>query len=90
MTWHLDEDLSCNEVVELVTDYLEDALSDDLRTRVEMHLVMCRGCDVYVGQARGTVDAVAALASANGGAAAGVDGLLEAFRGWRRQAEEQV
>jgi hypothetical protein len=88
MTHHLDEDLDCIEVVELVTDFLEDALSDDVRTRVEMHLVMCRGCDLYFAQARGTIDAVSAL-SANGGDPEGMRELLEAFRGWRRRAEEE-
>jgi hypothetical protein len=89
MSHHLDEDLSCNEVVELVTDYLEDALDDDTRTRVEMHLVMCRGCDLYLGQAQGTIEAVSAL-NANGTEPQGMSELLEAFRGWRARAEEDA
>lgn len=89
MSHHLDEDITCNEVVELVTDFLEDALGDDERTRVEMHLVMCRGCDLYLGQARGTIDAVSAL-GANGADPEGMQDLLTAFRGWRRRVEEDA
>ncbi|HEX2086399.1 MAG TPA: zf-HC2 domain-containing protein [Solirubrobacteraceae bacterium] len=89
MTYHLEEDLHCVEVVELVTDYLEDALPDDVRTRVEMHLVICRGCELYLGQTRGTIDAVSAL-GVDGGDPEGMQGLLEAFRGWRRREEEDA
>ena len=44
--------LSCHEVVELVTDYLEGALAPDLRARVEEHLAGCDGCTRYLEQMR--------------------------------------
>jgi anti-sigma factor RsiW len=51
----LDRELACQEVVELVTAYLEDALEPADRERVEEHLVFCDGCESYVEQMRTTV-----------------------------------
>jgi anti-sigma factor RsiW len=48
-------DLSCKELVELITDYLEDALSVEERTRFEEHLVVCGGCREYLRQMRSTI-----------------------------------
>jgi anti-sigma factor RsiW len=80
--------ISCSELVELVTEYLEDALSDDERTRVELHLVSCRGCDAYFAQMRQTVEAVAVTRDDAPDPAA-MDTLLAAFRGWRARREEE-
>jgi hypothetical protein len=46
------DDLVCRELVELVTDYLEEALSPALRERFEAHLQVCSGCQLYLGQMR--------------------------------------
>ena len=51
----LDRELPCIEVVELVTAYLEDALSVADRQRVEEHLVFCDGCTTYLEQIRQTI-----------------------------------
>jgi len=51
----LDRELVCQEVVELVTAYLEDALDPAERERFEEHLVFCDGCQNYLGQMRTTV-----------------------------------
>ena len=50
--------MDCNELVELVTAYLDDALDADTRARVEAHLADCEGCANYVQQFRQTVRAV--------------------------------
>lgn len=50
--------MDCNELVELVTAYLDDALDTDTRARVEAHLADCEGCANYVQQFRQTVRAV--------------------------------
>ena len=47
--------LSCQELVELVTDYLEDRLPPAERERFEGHLALCPGCDTYVEQMRETI-----------------------------------
>ena len=42
--------LSCQEFVELVTDYLENALDADARVRFEQHMAICPGCETYLQQ----------------------------------------
>jgi anti-sigma factor RsiW len=37
-------DVPCQELVELLTDYLDDVMSPDLRADVESHLADCPGC----------------------------------------------
>jgi anti-sigma factor RsiW len=48
-------DLPCNVFVGLVTDYLEDALSDADRARVDAHLATCVGCETVLEQWRLTI-----------------------------------
>jgi len=48
-------DLSCQEFVELVTDYFEDALDADTTARFEEHRALCPGCETYLRQLRETV-----------------------------------
>ena len=48
-------DVSCHEVVELVTDYLEGALNRDDRGAFEQHLAGCDGCTNYLDQMRETI-----------------------------------
>jgi hypothetical protein len=55
------EDLPCQEFVELVTEYLEGVLPHDLSERLEEHLKVCRGCEMYLGQMRLTIRALRAL-----------------------------
>jgi predicted anti-sigma-YlaC factor YlaD len=49
--------LRCREVVELVTDYLEDALAPEDAVRLEGHLAQCDPCVRYVEQVRQTIRA---------------------------------
>jgi len=53
--------LRCRDVVELVTDYLEGALSARTRARFERHLARCRGCAAYLQQIREVVRLLACL-----------------------------
>jgi anti-sigma factor RsiW len=76
------DDLTCRELVALMTDYLEDALPDDERTRFEEHLVYCDPCVNYVGQMRRTIELMGVLREEDLDSAARGD-LLEAFRGWK-------
>jgi anti-sigma factor RsiW len=48
-------DLTCRELVELVTDYLEDALPAAERERFEAHMAACEGCDAHFEQVRATI-----------------------------------
>jgi anti-sigma factor RsiW len=76
------EQLSCQELVELVTDYLEGALSREERLRFEHHIGLCDGCHVYLEQMRRTITVLGSLPQE----ALTPDAerqLLDAFRGWR-------
>jgi anti-sigma factor RsiW len=47
--------ITCTEIVEVVTDYLEGQVDDDLRTEIEAHLALCPGCHTYLEQMRATI-----------------------------------
>jgi anti-sigma factor (TIGR02949 family) len=75
-------EMSCRELVEAVTDYLEGRLPDRDRERLEAHLEVCPHCVEYVDQMRRTIAALGTL-DADGLAPETRAGLLAAFRGWR-------
>ena len=78
----LERELTCREIVELVTAYLEDALQPSDRERFEEHLVFCDGCDNYLEQMRQTVRLSGRVETAIPTELEGR--LLQAFRGWQR------
>lgn len=78
----MNRDLDCNELVELVTDYLEGTLDPETRARFDMHLVECDGCENYLEQFRGTVGTVGKICDDELDPAFRVK-LLSAFRGFR-------
>jgi hypothetical protein len=55
--------LSCQELVDLVTEYFENALAAEQRAHLEQHLVLCQGCRTYVRQYEVLLEALALLAS---------------------------
>jgi anti-sigma factor RsiW len=80
-------DLSCKELVELVTDYLEGALTAHDRALFEAHLELCEPCVVYVRQIEDTVRLAGATRDDLEHAPA-VHALLELFSDWRRRSPE--
>lgn len=48
-------ELACQQIVELVTDYLEGTLSRSQRRRFEAHLADCPHCSEYLAQMRATI-----------------------------------
>jgi anti-sigma factor (TIGR02949 family) len=82
MTEHA-EHVSCQEVVELVTDYLERALPADDAALFEQHLNFCDGCVWYVDQIRTTVAAVGRIQAEEVPPETRAK-LLTAFRDWTR------
>jgi predicted anti-sigma-YlaC factor YlaD len=58
----LDENMACQELVELVTAYLEGYLATAERSRLEEHLATCSGCRTYLEQMRMTLWAHAKFA----------------------------
>lgn len=75
--------MSCAELVELVTAYLEGALRPAERARFDAHLARCEACVVYVRQIEDTIHVVGATGEERAGAAA-VQALLPLFRDWAR------
>lgn len=76
-------ELSCKELVELVTDYIEGALPPPAREAFEEHLELCEGCRAYLQQMELTIQLVGGLSEESIPAPAR-DELLDAFRDWKR------
>jgi anti-sigma factor RsiW len=76
------EQLSCQELVELVTDYLEGALGPEERARFERHLEPCSGCSEYVSQIRTTIELVGEVKPGDLSPEA-EQALLAAFASWK-------
>jgi len=74
--------LSCREVVELVTAYLDGALSLGDRMRFENHLTACDGCTTYVEQMRRTIELTGTLRVDDVSPEALAE-LKHAFRAWQ-------
>ena len=76
-------ELACQDFVEVVTDYLDGALSEVDHQRFEEHLAICERCVAYVEQIRVTI-AVTGRAGVQGEALPAElrDGIRDAFRNW--------
>jgi anti-sigma factor RsiW len=76
------EELSCQELVELVTDYVEGALGPVERASFEHHIGKCTGCHEYVQQMRRTIQLTGRLTPGDISSEAEAK-LLAAFRDWK-------
>jgi len=75
--------MTCSELVELVTAYLDGALDPETEQRFVEHLALCDGCEIYVEQIRRTV-AEAGRAEPEDLSAETRDRLMAAFRTFPR------
>jgi anti-sigma factor RsiW len=78
--------MTCEELVELVTAYLEGTLPDDERRAFDEHLALCPGCEHYLTQFRTTIDLLGELPHESL-SSPGRERLLEAFAEWRRTSD---
>jgi anti-sigma factor RsiW len=76
-------ELTCKELVELVTDYLEGALSATDHARFERHIAGCDGCTAYLEEMRETITLIGDLHE-SGVSPAAAERLLKAFHNWKR------
>lgn len=76
-------EMTCKELVELITDYLEGAMSAPERQRFEQHLNLCSGCQNYLEQMKQTIQSVGSLSEESLSPAAR-DQLLHVFRDWKK------
>ena len=83
--------LACVEFVELVTEYLDEALDDGLRARVDDHLRLCEGCRNYLDEMRATLATIGRVDEATQPPDDVRAGLIAAFRAWREdESSERV
>jgi anti-sigma factor RsiW len=75
-------EMPCQELVEVVTDHLDGALSELDRRRFAAHLAECVDCEEYVRQIRATIAAVGRL-DANALSPDARQAVLQGFRSWR-------
>lgn len=75
--------LTCRELVELVTDYLEGALPEHERARFDAHLAQCDGCRRHLAQMRAAISTLGRLRDDDLPPELR-DRLLTAFRDWKR------
>ncbi len=79
-------DMVCRQAVELVTDYLEGALSRRDRRRLEAHLVACEHCTEYLAQIRATIRATGRVVPEDL-LPETRDGLVDLYRQWQSDDE---
>jgi anti-sigma factor RsiW len=77
-------EFSCQEMTEVVTNYLDDALPADDQQRFERHLTYCAGCSTYVEQMRETIRQTGMIPREESLPPALRKGILAQFRTWRR------
>jgi anti-sigma factor RsiW len=77
------EHVTCQEVVELVSDYLDQALPPEEASLFEQHVNFCDGCDWYLDQMRSTVQTVGRITEQDVPDETR-EKLQAAFREWKR------
>lgn len=73
--------LTCSQMTDLVTEYLEGKLSLAQRLRFQLHLGMCRHCRRYLSQMNMTIRALGLLRPVSVPELSGE--LLRRFRAWK-------
>ena len=76
--------LTCKELVELITEYIEGTLPEDDRARVDEHLAGCEGCTNYLEQMRQTIRLTGTIREENL-TPEQRDDLLTLFRDWKKK-----
>jgi anti-sigma factor RsiW len=83
----VNDEFSCQEMIEVVTNYLDDALPPDERQRFERHLSYCAGCGTYLDQMRETIRLVGELPEQSVPDATW-NRLRNAFRDWKQSGPQ--
>jgi anti-sigma factor RsiW len=82
------DELTCRELVELVTGYLDGSLQSDDRVRFERHLVDCPYCQAYLEQMRQVISLLGQITETSLDPDAENE-LLRCFRDWKQQSGRQ-
>jgi anti-sigma factor RsiW len=80
-------DVACQDVVQLITEYLDGELPDDVRAQVDEHLVGCDGCQNVLAQWRTVIALAGRLTEADVDNTDEItrDRLISIVRGLRRR-----
>jgi predicted anti-sigma-YlaC factor YlaD len=79
-------EITCKELVEIVTDYLEGRMAPDRRVLFEEHVAFCSWCQTYLEQMRETIRLTGALTEDDLSQDT-KETLLDTFRNWKAQAD---
>jgi predicted anti-sigma-YlaC factor YlaD len=79
-------EITCKELVEIVTDYLEGRMAAEQRVLFEEHVAFCSWCQTYLEQMRETIRLTGTLTEEDLSQET-KETLLEAFRNWKAQAK---
>ncbi len=77
----MSAEISCKQLLELISGYLDDALPGDVRSLVEAHLAGCDGCAMVLDEFRTTI-ALSGQLTEDELTPAQRETLLDAFRDW--------
>jgi predicted anti-sigma-YlaC factor YlaD len=77
-----NQEMTCKELVELLTDYLEGGLAPGDRLKFEEHLRICKGCRIYLDHMRTTIRTLGKLREEFIPPQTRAE-LLRVFRGWK-------
>ena len=80
----MNTEFSCQEMIEVVTNYLDDALPPDEQQRFERHLSYCAGCNTYVDQIRETIRHTGMVPREESLPSALREEIVAQFRNWKR------
>ena len=81
----MNDEFSCQEMTEVVTNYLDDALPTEERERFERHLSYCAGCSTYVEQMRETITQTGKVPREESLPPALREEIVARFRAWKRE-----
>lgn len=77
-------EFSCQEMTEVITDYLDGALPSEERERYERHLSYCAGCSTYFEQMRETIRQTGMVAREEPLPPELREDIVARFRNWKR------
>ena len=80
----MTSELSCKELTEVVTDYLEGTMDALERRRFEEHLSLCPACVTYIEQMKETIRHVGISGPVQIPSKLESD-ILKAFRSWNER-----
>jgi predicted anti-sigma-YlaC factor YlaD len=80
----VNNEFSCQEMIEVITDYLEDALPSDDQQRYERHISYCAGCRAYLDQMRETIRQTGMVPREESLPPALREEIVAQFRSWKR------